>query len=268
MPKGNRRLYERLIAAVQLREELYNPQSPNYKDRNLCDAAWIQVAETVGLSPAEAKKTWGTLRSSFCRCLNNEILNFGSATSSPMTKWYLADQMGFMRPFVHRWQAKGGSMGGLYADGLEEGELPIAFKSELPEEGSLYSAMEEASSVSTASSMLSQSDQPAGLPCPEPQFKKQKTDCTPTELDMLKLLNTSASALSPASLKEEEDPDLLFFKGLLPTYKELHRKRQRKIRLEITKMIYAEVEEQEQDEERHNSCADNSMVPIGEQILH
>ena len=50
MPKGNRQLYEKIIAHVRGREELYNPTSPNYKDKAVCDVAWKEVGEAVGVS--------------------------------------------------------------------------------------------------------------------------------------------------------------------------------------------------------------------------
>lgn len=94
--RGQKDLFERLIREVKVRESLYNIRHPNYKDRHNTDAMWDEVAVSLGMTVMDAKRLWGTLRSSFTRSVKGALCSATRKTSP----WYLEEEMEFLRPHL------------------------------------------------------------------------------------------------------------------------------------------------------------------------
>ncbi|XP_017468931.1 PREDICTED: uncharacterized protein LOC108360947 isoform X2 [Rhagoletis zephyria] len=61
---------EQLIEAVQIREGLWNYLSREYRDRNLREALWDDVAKEIELPRLEVTTKWNSLRCSFRAAFN------------------------------------------------------------------------------------------------------------------------------------------------------------------------------------------------------
>ncbi|XP_036337660.1 uncharacterized protein LOC118747692 [Rhagoletis pomonella] len=68
--KMDKRETEKLNEHVQLREGTWNILTTTYKDRNLREALWKEIAGEMKMVPSEIKNKWNSLRCSFRTTLN------------------------------------------------------------------------------------------------------------------------------------------------------------------------------------------------------
>ncbi|KAL1494908.1 hypothetical protein ABEB36_010420 [Hypothenemus hampei] len=91
---------ERLIILVQERPALYNIMMKDHHNRDLLEKLWEEISTEVGVGVTECKNKWNSVRSSYSRYLRHQKkLPSGSGTSK-RKKWYLADNMTFLKDFM------------------------------------------------------------------------------------------------------------------------------------------------------------------------
>ncbi|CAL1546053.1 unnamed protein product [Lymnaea stagnalis] len=237
MPKGNREVYSLLIQEVQSRECLYVPSHPHYHDRHRLDAEWAEIGQILGVSGPSAKKTWQNLRSSYSRCLASVKTNSSGVIQK--STWYLKEQMDFLREYMTYAPAyepaddfsSSGSHIHFGPDDLIQSsdELVDSYikKEEREHEDSTNGS-------AASSSFLSAINQIIPVP------KKPK------------ISSSTSVPVTDAILKfiaSDVDDDLQFFKGILPTVKQLNSTNNRRFKHAISNYLFQMLEAQENPEE-------------------
>ncbi|XP_055884906.1 uncharacterized protein LOC106059651 [Biomphalaria glabrata] len=231
MPKGNREVYSLLIQEVQNRECLYVPTHPQYKDRQKLESEWTEIGQILGVSGHVAKKTWQNLRSSYTRCLASEKAQ--SLTGGRKTTWYLKDQMEFLREYMSTMSALdvGRNHNGFDEIGPSTEELVDSYIKEQEKE------LEDSTNDSGSS------------------FYHSPNAILPTSLKRLKpssssYFNDSASPMADTLVRlltSDSDDDLVFFKGLLPSVRQLTPANNRKFKHSISNYLFEMLDAQEAD---------------------
>ncbi|KAH9491727.1 hypothetical protein Btru_045660 [Bulinus truncatus] len=255
MPKGNREVYSHLIQEVQSRECLYVPTHPQYKDRQKLETEWAEIGRILGVSGYVAKKTWQNLRSSYTRCLASEKSSnlMGSGRKST---WYLKDQMEFLREYMSTMAAFDMGRGSNCFDDL--GRDHSGFDDMNRDHNSLDDMgptteelvnsyikeeareQEESTNDSASSSYFSTPVLPTAMKRQKMSYPHEMSDSPST---------TTATETLWKIMSSEGDDDLVFFKGLLPTVRQLSDQNNRKFKHSISNYLFELLEAQESPSE-------------------
>lgn len=182
------------------------------------------------------KSKWTSLRNSFARELR-ELKNkkFGSA-GSKKRKWYLFDSMSFLTGFMMQHKKMGSNIDN---DFLNETE-------EIIESGENDTLVEDNTGDNIVDNTVIESERDII----EPMFKKPKltlhknlykTASDKVAEPMIEFLKSRTRKPAPV----EEPPELLFFKSLIPDYKKLDDKNQRKFKNLVMSSLNSYLDEQE-----------------------
>uniref|UniRef100_A0AAV2MAA3 MADF domain-containing protein n=1 Tax=Knipowitschia caucasica TaxID=637954 RepID=A0AAV2MAA3_KNICA len=88
---------ERLIHLVSQQKPLYDKESSDYKDAELKDKIWQEIAEQLGIGDVEAvKKMWRNLRDTYVRNKRDGQGRSGQAAIKKK-KWKYMDVMAFLQ---------------------------------------------------------------------------------------------------------------------------------------------------------------------------
>lgn len=240
---------EALIFAVQRQKILYNTRLEDYRNRERTELAWGKVSEEVQRDMLWCKSTWLTLRGSFNRILSNMKMLPGGSAAQKKPKWYLFEQMLFLRPYVSHGYRNGNleqecMPGNQYShDSVEEEGYTSASptENEIDEEsrvgwdGRLKYEIEEAQNgnedMMTNGSGGSPSMSPAGdadtvethkTSCSNTKKKKIEKDNDPVQTALVRYINKCETSLQQKnSHVSVSDPEFHYFQGLFPFMKKL-----------------------------------------------
>ncbi|KAL1488308.1 hypothetical protein ABEB36_015257 [Hypothenemus hampei] len=85
-----------LIEGVQKHSCLYSFEHENYKDINVKENCWREIATSVGRSVVDCKKRWKNMKDTYFRKKKNSKLGTGSSSSVKPIKWSLFRQLEFL----------------------------------------------------------------------------------------------------------------------------------------------------------------------------
>ncbi|XP_049302115.1 uncharacterized protein LOC125775497 isoform X1 [Bactrocera dorsalis] len=93
---------EQLIQEVESREGTWNFLSADYRDRNLREAQWHEVAETLNMPRAEVSAKWNSLRCSFRAAFNRRAhTKSGQGAGRTTTMNPLYNSLKFLEPTLN-----------------------------------------------------------------------------------------------------------------------------------------------------------------------
>ncbi|XP_069373540.1 uncharacterized protein [Paralichthys olivaceus] len=81
-------LEERLIEEVRKYDHIYNTTSKNYKDCQMANNSWQEIAQNTGLEVAECTKRWKNLRDKFVRLRKKLATISGDPGSQKVPAFY------------------------------------------------------------------------------------------------------------------------------------------------------------------------------------
>ncbi|XP_012944776.1 uncharacterized protein LOC106013470 [Aplysia californica] len=200
---------EPLIAAVKKREVLYNVSCDGYRDRSLTELAWKAVAEETGQDSTFCRMTWTSLRSSYTRIMAQRRQYQDSHklhVQAKIPKWYLFKHLSFIDEFL----ANGPGVDS-FSSNKDSNSLHPATSSS-PEHNGTTSVPSSNNSHSNSFSL---------------DGKKRKAEEEDKPEVSIDRLHSALMAFLEKTAEREEDPDLDYFKGILPFYKKLEEKNRR-----------------------------------------
>ncbi|XP_033228670.1 transcription factor Adf-1-like [Belonocnema kinseyi] len=86
----------KLIELVRHRSCLFDPKNKYYKDLNVRDDAWAEIAEGLKQPVEECKSRWRNVRDTFMRRKRSQKISTGSARSRKRRRWFLEGSLDFL----------------------------------------------------------------------------------------------------------------------------------------------------------------------------
>lgn len=184
----------KIVQTVEKFPVIYDYSTPGHSNKVEVDKAWCAVSKEVNTDVNSCKEKWRNCRSCWARYLRQTPV-IGSAARSKKP-YYLAEYLAFLTPFTKS-RRKLGSM-----------EIPPTTEKLSPttEEGPVSPATTEVQNVSDHEEMLP-------LLPPRGIRKKRERSKVDTDEVFTSYLETRAKRMPG---EESDDPDLCFFKSLLP----------------------------------------------------
>ncbi|XP_078492356.1 uncharacterized protein LOC144747821 [Ciona intestinalis] len=165
---------EKLIEEIRAKPDIYDVTSPKYSNRDFQDITWRKIAAEIGYDVNTCKKQWTTLRNTYARNLReNKVGPSGSGTSMKR-RWYLADQMSFLQPFIkHR------SMSGNVSIATPTPTVPIDIdltcnEQLSPEDFYIEATPAEGFEISASNELVCSSTPVSDVPAKKDLYRKKK----------------------------------------------------------------------------------------------
>lgn len=211
------------------------------------------------------KSKWTSLRNSFARELRELKNKKSGSAGSKKRKWYLFDSMSFLIGFMMQHKKMGSNIDNDY----------LSEPREIRESGEDDSIVVE----NTGDNIIENTDIEIEQDIIEPIFKKPKqtlrknpfkiTASDKVAEPMIEFLKSRTNKPAPS----EDSPELLFFKSLIPDYKKLNDKNQRRFKNLVLSSLNRYLDEQENDTQiaAVQNNMNNIMYPIrpaGEQSIN
>ncbi|XP_028168705.1 uncharacterized protein LOC114358832 [Ostrinia furnacalis] len=217
-----------LIQMIQERPCLFDYNRPDYRNRNVQDAAWLEISNKMNESVADCKERWKNIRGCYTRHLKNRNRASGSSSKSKYVKpYYLAEQLQFLDGFTKTRPPKGF----FYAEP----------RAEMDQEDL---EMEEDSDNSC------DAETPSPIPSPvhkkavkrESEMFSKPNDVKKPKKVSLNDVNTFAVEYFKSKQKmtehsEHRDPDFAFLYSLLPDMKDMTREQKRKFKMGVLQLV-------------------------------
>ncbi|GFO42052.1 gypsy retrotransposon integrase-like protein 1 [Plakobranchus ocellatus] len=199
MNKVEREFAESLVLEVEKHPAIYVPSHPDHKDRNKIALQWTLIAAKLNSTVEVVKRRWQNLRGSFSKSLailKNQPSGFAA---KHISKFYLFEQMKFLQHhMVHSTMHR--SYGSV-EEQQEEEEIVVELNMTEEEVGSHFTSAPSSPTPSVSSAASTASAAPRAKKRPRQEQRQ------PWEDAVVQYLNSRTA---------KEDPDLNFFKGLLP----------------------------------------------------
>ncbi|GFO43731.1 lipopolysaccharide-induced tumor necrosis factor-alpha factor [Plakobranchus ocellatus] len=231
MNKVEREFAESLVLEVEKHPAIYARSHPDHKDRNKIDLEWTLIAAKLSSTVEVVKRRWQNLRGSFSKTL--AVLKNQPSESAPNPKFYLFEQMKFLQHHMAH-STIHGRYGSVEKQQEEEEEEQIVVELNMEEEevGSqfLSAPSSPTPSVSSAASTTSSA--------PRAKKRSRQEQRQPWDDAAVQYLNSRTA---------KEDPDLNFFKGLLPMVAGLNKKNKLKFFSEVTTLLFNHIEQQDSE---------------------
>ncbi|KAE9523748.1 hypothetical protein AGLY_015808 [Aphis glycines] len=206
------------------------------------------------------KSKWTSLRNSFARELRELKNKKSGSAGSKKRKWYLFDSMSFLTGFMMQHEKIGSHIDNDY---LNESE-------EIIESGEDDTLVVDNTGDNIVDNTVIESERDII----EPLFKKPKltlhkktTASDKVAEPMIEFLKSRTRKPAPV----EEPPELLFFKSLIPDYKKLNDKNQRKFKNLVMSSLNSYLDEQEDNNQTasfQNNINNMYHIPVEEQSNH
>lgn len=201
------------------------------------------------------KNKWTSLRNSFARELRELKNKKSGSAGSKKRKWYLFDNMSFLSGFMMQHKKMGSNINNDVFNELEE----------IVESGEDDTIVVDNTGDNVVDNTVVEREQDII----EPTFKKPKqtlrknpyktTASDKVAEPMIEFLKSRTNKPAPI----EEPPELLFFKSLIPDYKKLNDKNQRKFKNIVLSTLNSYLDEQE---DTINNLY--PLTPVGEQRIN
>ncbi|XP_053610837.1 uncharacterized protein LOC128675439 [Plodia interpunctella] len=182
---------------------------------------WQEVAKQMGWTVADVRRKWSHIRNSYSRHLRNEMHGAITAKGRTVSRWYLADELGFLREHM----ATDTRLGTSYA------RAPTLVKLDMSE------------------SRLPQNCEPDVKSfLQSPWFALNQPRSAEATHD-----DSSSSAFDP----EETSSYFQFFRGLHPDYQELSARKQRQFKRQCLLFLHQLLDEEDVKTEGYGEDAMN-----------
>ncbi|XP_050316036.1 uncharacterized protein LOC126750456 [Anthonomus grandis grandis] len=217
------------IELIERRPCIWNNTLPDYNKRNVVDRAWQEVANEVGDTAANCRSRWRNIRTSFLRWQK-------SNSKGSKKKYYLADHLKFVLPYLNNKRQPVPSNLKMVLDSNDDfTEEEIACDFNIKTEESFMEPDEDCDADSTTSDQHYSpyspstpiSDLETLTPTSKASSKKRKTD---NESPVRNYRPKSWDVLG-------EDPNISFFKSILPYMEKMTDKQNRKFRQKVLGLI-------------------------------
>lgn len=83
-----KQIEKRLSEEVRKYEHLYNPCSQHYKDYQMANKSWREIAQNTGLEVNQCLKMWKNLRDKYVRCCKKQASRRGDAGGKEVPVFY------------------------------------------------------------------------------------------------------------------------------------------------------------------------------------
>ncbi|KAI4455602.1 madf domain transcription factor [Holotrichia oblita] len=87
---------EKLIELIRQYPPIYNAQLDSYRDENLKDNIWTNIAERINKKDLECRKKWKLIRDSYNRYKRKQKHSTGSAAPAKNSKWQFYERLRFL----------------------------------------------------------------------------------------------------------------------------------------------------------------------------
>ncbi|XP_055916630.1 uncharacterized protein LOC129949288 isoform X2 [Eupeodes corollae] len=221
---------EKLLVLIENRPPIYNFKLKEHSDKCIIDKLWMEIAKEMKTT-AECKTKYTTLRNSYARYLRENPPPGVSAAKKRKKTWYLSAAMSFLKDHM---MVNRRSRNSIDADTIDN------------------------NSCSSSSSIPST--------VPEFEEKGRSINCTPyprcSKGEQLKpadkLIAEPMAEYSTTRLDKSgtEDPNLTFFKSVLPDLKKLSAQRQRKVKQDFLFNLNKLLDDQEMEFSEIKYCID------------
>ncbi|KAK7078304.1 hypothetical protein SK128_027709 [Halocaridina rubra] len=215
------------IAFVQAVEQyrcLYDTTSPQYISRDEQDKAWICLAETFSSTGAECKMRWKHLRGGLTRYIKKRQEKSGPAAKS-VKQFYLWDVMQFVLPFLKS-RVQIGTLSHSYP--IDDNDDPVDLEDEMVDhEPEIICETSEEGPETTRTTENGPSH--PGFAISTRRGKKRAAD-NPFE-------RAVADFISKKSREESGNPDLQFFKSILPDVAGFSALQKRRFKVKVIQLI-------------------------------
>ncbi|XP_071858701.1 uncharacterized protein isoform X1 [Bombus fervidus] len=233
---------ECLITEVQCRPILWQDNHKDYKNKSITDMIWEEVGKQCNCTGVVAKLKWKNLKDSYRKNIQKlpPLKSDSKATIPCKIKWPYFEMMGFIKDYVAH--TRGGSNlpdnSFISDDNIEEqpdevsnddakDTSDLASTSNCTQEYSTSTPMQFLHPGFHSNSKFSQKS--------KYKYKKQRRD---VDIEFLKLEEQRLDLLKKdINNKSEENPDLQFFRSLLPFMESLSPIEKLEVRGEIQNVI-------------------------------
>ncbi|XP_060866685.1 transcription factor Adf-1-like [Metopolophium dirhodum] len=208
---------EILVSLIEKRPSIYDFKHKDHSNRTVQDKLWEEISKEMDVSVSVCKSKWTSLRNSYARELR-EIKNKKSGSAaSKKRKWYLFESMSFLSDFM-----------------LQHKQM-ISNVSDTCNEHNERSESEEYSfDTSTVEDNISPEDGTASeRELNETVFKRPKKSKTQLKTASEQVAEPMIEFLKSRTKQantSEDSSEILFFKSLIPDYKKLNDKNQRRFK--------------------------------------
>ncbi|XP_047455362.1 uncharacterized protein LOC125016739 isoform X1 [Mugil cephalus] len=80
---------QRLCEEVRRHKHLYDPSSPDYKDRHMAANSWNEISKNIGLDVSECMRRWKNVRDKYVRLRKKLISRSGDPCSKRVPSLYI-----------------------------------------------------------------------------------------------------------------------------------------------------------------------------------
>ncbi|CAH4032751.1 transcription factor Adf-1-like [Pieris brassicae] len=224
---------EQLIELVKQYSVLYDVKLAQYRDHNVRNNAWEEIAEQMNLSVEEVKNKWSKLRNCFTNALKRRRKKSGQAAAKAIP-WKLEKQMEFLLPYV-------------------EGRSTVTNLSTSNDDDSTHDAEYKFSEESVVSPSVTIRSPTPGTSSLRPSVPRECTQnstasFTPSSLnkndndtnilkEMVSVMKTTQEMRLKRAISDMDDDDL-FFLSMSKQLKKLPKTDQAKIKFQLHKLIH------------------------------
>lgn len=226
---------ERLTALVSERRPIYDFTMKEHNNRELIDALWEEIAAMMGTSVAHCKLKWCNIRNCYSRYLRTTRNVPSPLTGKKKKKWYLADNLFFLDPFMSQTRKMEQSFE----------ELPLEVIHEFKEDPE----SSDSQNIPPLPMVMTEFKSEDEVYEPPKKKKLQKSTYTRNETDFHQFKIRG----SP------EDPDFDFFKCLFIDFKKLCPKRQRRFKEIMLSTLHTCLDEEEDEQSVQASSQKNRI---------
>ncbi|XP_055904170.1 uncharacterized protein LOC129939984 [Eupeodes corollae] len=267
---------EKLIVMVKNRPAIYDHSYPEHKNKEHTEMLWKQISDELNMSVKLCKSKWLALRNSFSREIRNEKESSCHPTliKRKRRKWYLAEDMAFLRDYLNYGLVKRNSINDgqieiedddNYGDddsnsndetcsslpNVEKPEMKYSPKTPPPgmdeNDIKLHSISSQDGIFETAHQTPSRvpsttSKQP---PKPQQQSHQDLTAENPIEDPFKEYTYPKRRRRCEEELNELREQNMSFFKSILPDILKLTERRQRLFKQEVLSVLNNSLDEQD-----------------------
>lgn len=223
------------VSLIEKHRCLFDFGCAEYNNRSIQERAWEKIAKEVSGSVLECKERWKNLRASFTRYLKSIKLSSGDGNRYKKP-YYLAEYLHFLKPFTKSRKQSGKLQRVSLSSEPDTEEQAYDNEMESPEPASQFfrdGEQENETQRRNEDCIMNvgkwQEDVPADFGTPA--TKKMKRTIS------IEDVNRSAfefyQSRKHSGPNEIEDPDLSFFKSVLPDIREMNAEQKRRFKIGI-----------------------------------
>ncbi|XP_014271548.1 uncharacterized protein [Halyomorpha halys] len=235
---------ERLVLLVSERRPIYDFTIKEHNNRELIDALWEEIAVRMNTSVAHCKLKWCNIRNCYSRYLRTTRNVPSPLTGKRKKKWYLADNLRFLDPFMSQTRK------------MEQPfeELPLEVIHEFKEDPE-----------------SSDSQNIQSLPMVVTEFKSEDEVYEPPKKKKLSQSKYTSNEMNFHQFKIRgdplADPDFDFFKCLFIDFKKLRPRRQRRFKEMMLSTLHSCLDEEE-DEQSIQTSSQKDRIQNHSEIVN